>query len=64
MKLGILHFAEVNLTMPVARGNPLPNDPGAFVIPMNRVVGTGGETSIKIITRPGTNEIITAYPIK
>ena len=48
----------------VARGNPLPNDPGAFVIPMNRVVGTGGETSIKIIIRPGTNEIITAYPIK
>ena len=27
------------------------------------VIGTNGETSIKIIVRPGTNQIITAYPI-
>ncbi|WP_189569360.1 RHS repeat-associated core domain-containing protein, partial [Pseudoduganella plicata] len=45
------------------RTNPLPNDPGAYVIPMGRAIGTAGESSIKIIVRPGTNKVITAYPI-
>jgi hypothetical protein len=44
------------------RGAPLPNDPGAYVIPMGRVIGTTGETSIRIIVRPGTSQVITAYP--
>ncbi|SNT06757.1 hypothetical protein SAMN06265795_1133 [Noviherbaspirillum humi] len=48
----------------LARGSPLPNDPGAYVVPMGRAVGTAGETNIKIIVRPGTNKIITAYPIQ
>lgn len=48
----------------LAKGNPLPNDPGAYVVPMGRVVGTAGEVSIKIIVRPGINKIITAYPIQ
>jgi len=48
----------------LAKGNPLPNDPGAYVVQMGRVIGTAGETSIKIIIRPGTNKIITAYPIQ
>ncbi|PTT88188.1 hypothetical protein DBR42_10270, partial [Pelomonas sp. HMWF004] len=48
----------------LAKSNPLPNDPGAYVVPMGRVIGTAGETSIKIIVRPGTNKIITAYPIQ
>jgi LysM repeat protein len=43
---------------------PLPSDPGAFVVPMGRVIGTSGETSIKIIVRPGTSKIVTAYPMK
>ncbi|MCP4547325.1 MAG: hypothetical protein GY835_12780 [bacterium] len=46
-----------------ARGAALPGDPGAFVIPMGRTVGTAGETSVKIIVRPNTSEIITAYPV-
>ena len=46
-----------------ARGAVLPGDPGAFVIPMGRPVGTAGETAIKIIVRPNTSEIITAYPV-
>jgi len=45
------------------RGRPLATDPGAYVVPMGRVVGTAGETNIKIITRPGTNDVITAYPV-
>ena len=45
------------------RGQPLANDPGAYVVPMGKVVGNARETSIKVITRPGTNEVITAYPI-
>lgn len=45
------------------RGSPLTTDPGAFVVPMGRVVGTQGETAVKIIVRPGTSEIITAHPV-
>ncbi len=45
-----------------ARGVSLPNDPGAFVVPMGRVVGQGGETSIKVVVLPGTSRVITAYP--
>jgi len=45
------------------RGSPLVNDPGAFVVRMGRTVGTAGENAVKIIVRPGTNEIITAYPV-
>lgn len=48
----------------VKRSTPLPNDPGAYVIPMGRVIGTAGEKSIKVIVRPGTNKIITAYPVR
>ena len=47
------------------RGLPLANDPQSFVVPMGQqVVGTAGETSIKIVVKsPGSNEIITAYPV-
>jgi RHS repeat-associated protein len=42
---------------------PILKDPGSFVTPMGRTVGTIGENAIKIIVRPGTNEVITSYPI-
>lgn len=45
------------------RGAPLAGDAGAFVVPMGRVVGTAGETAVKIVVRPGTNQIITAFPV-
>jgi filamentous hemagglutinin len=48
----------------IAKGNPLPNDLGAYIVPMGRAIGTAGETNIKIIIRPGTNKIITAYPFQ
>jgi len=44
------------------RGAPDPSDLGKYVIPMGRTVGTGGETSVTVIVRPGTSQIITAYP--
>lgn len=46
------------------KGSPVLNDPGAYVVPMGRAIGTSGETSIKIIVRPGTSQVITAYPVK
>lgn len=46
-----------------SRGASLPGDPGAFIVPMGRQVGTAGETAIRIVVRPGTNTIITAYPV-
>ncbi|WP_163264825.1 hypothetical protein [Chelativorans alearense] len=44
------------------RGAPDPKDPGAYVVDMGRPIGTSGETSIRIIVKPGTTEVITAYP--
>ncbi|SFR61828.1 polymorphic toxin-type HINT domain-containing protein [Anaeromicropila populeti] len=35
-----------------------------FNIPMRRVVGTNGETSIRIVVKNGTSEVITAFPVK
>ncbi len=46
----------------ILRGAPVAGDPGKYVIPMGRQVGTGGETSVTIIVQPGTSRIITAYP--
>ena len=44
------------------KGVPVPGDSGAYVVPMGRVVGTAGEANIRVVVKPGTNEIITAYP--
>jgi hypothetical protein len=38
------------------------NDPKAFVVPMGRIVGTNGETSVRIVVDPNTREVITGYP--
>lgn len=45
------------------RGNPLSGDPGAYIVPMGTTVGTAGENAVKIIVRPASNEVITAYPV-
>lgn len=44
--------------------DPLISDSGSYVIDMKKVVGTQGESGIKIIVKPGTAEIKTAYPLK
>lgn len=46
------------------KGSHVVGDPGAYVVSMGRAIGTSGETSIKIIVRPGTSQVITAYPVK
>ncbi len=38
--------------------------PGVFEVDMNRVVGTVGETKIRLVVKPGTQEITTAFPIR
>jgi hypothetical protein len=38
-------------------------DPGAYIIDMRRVIGTAGEQKIRLVVKPGTSEIITAYPV-
>jgi predicted phosphoribosyltransferase len=45
------------------RGAALAKDAGSFIVSMGRVVGTQGETAVKIIVRPGTSEVITAFPV-
>jgi hypothetical protein len=45
------------------RGAAVAGDPGAFVVPMGRTVGTAGERAVRVVVRPGTSEIITAYPV-
>lgn len=46
------------------KGSPVVGDPGAYVVPMGRAIGTSGEMSIKVIVRPGTSQVITACPVK
>jgi len=42
----------------------LANDPGTYIIELEKIIGTQGEKAIKIVVIPGTNQLITAYPIK
>jgi len=43
---------------------PVPGVPAAFITPMGRTVGTAGENAVRLILRPGTSEVISAYPVK
>lgn|GEM_PF-1888654 len=45
------------------KGAAVPGDPGAFIVDMGRIIGANGERFIKLIVKPGTNKIITAYPV-
>lgn len=45
------------------RKEPLISDPGTYIINMKRCIGTCGESAIRLVTIPGTSEIITAYPV-
>ena len=42
---------------------PDPKDTFAFYTDMGRVIGTNGETVVKLVVNPATNEIVTAYPV-
>jgi len=42
---------------------PVPGDPAAFITPMGRTIGTSGENAVRLILRPGTTEVISAYPV-
>ena len=43
-------------------GNPLPNDPRTYLIDMKRVIGTNGETKLRIVVETKrSNKITTAY---
>lgn len=44
------------------RGVHVVDDPGAYVVDRGRAIGTAGETHLRIIERPGTTELISAYP--
>jgi hypothetical protein len=45
------------------RGNPEVNlKPDTYIVDMGKVVGTKGQTKIKIIVTAGTSDIITAHP--
>jgi len=45
------------------RGLPDPNDAGAYDVDLGRAIGTRGEEWVRVIVRPGTNRLITAYPV-
>jgi len=34
-----------------------------YDVPMGKAVGTQGESKVRIVTKQGTNEVVTAYPI-
>lgn len=43
-------------------GIPQANGNTTYVIPIGRVVGTSGETSVTIVVRTGTTSVVTAFP--
>ncbi|MBL0385060.1 methyl-accepting chemotaxis protein [Tumebacillus sp. ITR2] len=45
------------------KGAPLATDSSVYMVNMGRVIGTNGERSLKLVVRPGTNQVITAYPV-
>ena len=44
------------------KGLPIHGNPGSYDVPMGRTIGTSGETTVRIVVKQGTNQIITAYP--
>ncbi|NBI30727.1 RHS repeat domain-containing protein [Chengkuizengella marina] len=46
------------------RGDPLKDDAAVYLIDVGRVIGTNGETTIRLVIKPNTTEVITAYPTK
>lgn len=44
------------------KGQSLVGDPGVYIVEMGKVIGTKGETAIRIVTKPNTTEIISVYP--
>jgi filamentous hemagglutinin len=42
---------------------PVVGDPVAFITPMGRAVGTAGESSVRLIVKSGTTNVISAYPV-
>lgn len=43
---------------PVVQGN----GNAVYDIPMGRIIGTNGETTVRVVVKNGTSEVITAYP--
>jgi filamentous hemagglutinin len=46
------------------RGAHLPHDPAVYDVMLDKVIGSKGESVIRIVVKPGTSEVISAYPIK
>ncbi|MEX3099813.1 MULTISPECIES: polymorphic toxin-type HINT domain-containing protein [unclassified Streptomyces] len=46
-----------------AKATRYPNDAFAFVIPMNKIIGTKGEMYMRIAADPQTNLLLSAYPV-
>jgi len=44
------------------KGTLQSNGNRTWLVPMGRQVGTNGQTSIKVVVKDGTSEIITAFP--
>ncbi len=57
--LGLLDEAYVSSARVSVSG-----DSAAFITPMGRIVGTGGENAVRLVIKPGTSEVISAYPVK
>lgn len=48
----------------LTKGEPLKSDLGVYIVDMKKSIGLNGESAIRIVTIPGTSEILTAYPVK
>jgi hypothetical protein len=45
------------------RGKHVPGDPMAYDVDMGRIIGSGGESFIRVVVWPGTSEVVSAYPV-
>ncbi|PYC69537.1 hypothetical protein C7C46_27970 [Streptomyces tateyamensis] len=46
-----------------SRAIRVPGDDAVWIVPMNDVIGTNGEKFIRLAINPGTNQILSAYPV-
>jgi hypothetical protein len=45
------------------RDFPVKGQPGVFEVEMGRIIGERGETVVRVVVDPATNEVVSAYPI-
>ena len=57
-------FSTIDEAWLKAAGRAEPGKPNVFIGDLGRAIGTNGETRVKIVVRPGTQQVVTAHPVR